>query len=219
MLNIIIDSRDLNFTIDTYGTFTGDNAGESMTEFAVEEYGLDINAVNIDYDMPTIRRELAEASVSILQEYFIDNGRYQDADGIVKSITLIGDTSPKYYNYTTDSYTADWLIDEDKLKAIILANWDAYKRFVENEWLTVNSNINWHDKTWLKYNYTLEDYDTSDMFEEEEVTVSMLDFWTRKQLDDDDYLNSMYESEFEIYYENMKYDDDTEALITDYRSK
>lgn len=94
---------------------------------------------------------------------------------VVKDITLDKSTSPAFYNYTTDSYVAEWDIDRDALEKFIKERQGAYNSFESENWRTVY------------LNHGTEDH------KEEDYIVAMLDYYTRERYDDESYINEMYE--------------------------
>lgn len=71
----------------------------------------------VDYDHKGWLKELAEASVAVLNSDVVDPG------GIVRAVDLTGETwSPSYYNFTTDGYMATWTVDTDALEAWLAEN-------------------------------------------------------------------------------------------------
>lgn len=184
MKAIFIDSRDLAYTIDTYATFTGEGVEETEAEYYREEYDLD--DIEFDYDHAEVVKALAIQSVALLQHELIDNG-----DGIVRSIALKATASPQFYNYTTDSYTALWVIDEQAL-----AN---YCQITE------------HFREWIVFgteNWPLLNYDN-----ETDVIVARLDFYTHQEYDPELYEDIMYERETECWIENMKLTPESQVLM------
>jgi len=183
-MKITINSRDLPYTIDTYGMFDGESSEEGEAQYYLEEYGIEGHNVDFDYDHKGIVGDLATASVDILESELIGD--------IVKSITLVPDSgkSPQFYNYTTDSYMADWDIDEAKLLATIDAKaLQAYQ--LESSWGLLDD-------------------------QSEDYIVSALDFYLQGDdtpLTVDDYNMQMWERENEIYYENCKPSAEMQKLI------
>lgn len=67
---------------------------------------------NVTYDHDGWLRELADASVAILQDNVVD------PLGIVRAVETTGETwSPQFYNFSTDGYMARWTVDTDALEA------------------------------------------------------------------------------------------------------
>lgn len=181
---IKIDSRDLSYTIDTYGMFNGESSQEGEEEYYTEEYKLtevEQEKIEFDYDHKGVVKELAIASVQLLHENLVQHG-----DGIVTEIELISEASPQFYNYTTDSYTANWTIDTEKLENYIKANQGEYNNFERENWYSV---YNSHGTE----NFKAKDY-----------IVASLDFYTTKEYDREDYEMSMFEYGSNAWTENMK---------------
>ncbi len=192
-MKIKIDSRDLPYTIDTYSMFTGDNSEEGEQEYYASEYDLTESeqfSIAFDYNHEGIVKALANESVNLLDQNLI---QHNETDGIVKSISMpIKTRSPQFYNYTTDSYVAEWDIDYKKLQA-------AVKGHVNKEGQTFQQYLTsgpWHD------------HDQDDT-----LAVAMLDFWLPSVYSVDDYNMVMFERETEAYYENRNLDADSQKLI------
>lgn len=185
--NITVDNRDTAYTIDTYAIFTADNTFESEAEYLVDEYKLDINAIDFDFDHKGYVQALAEASVELLERELIGD--------VVKGITLIKSQSPRFYNYTTDSYTALWCINKSALERYIEANQGQYNLFEQENWRGVYMSHGTED------------------FKPDDYLVAMLDYYTRQMLDDEAYESAMYEYEHNLAYEYIKPDEATQKLI------
>lgn len=182
-MKIIIDNRDLAFTIDSYQTFAMDEE-ESIIEWLNGENDTNLTYDDIDwsYDHKGYLEHLSEVSVSILEQGLKDD--------VIKGIKLIDQKSPTYYNYTTDSYTAEWDINLRNLKAYISKNQEEYNSFEEEHWYMVHINHNTRD------------------YDKEAHITAMLDFYTRKKyaslnyvkdskaidFDDEGYILEMYEN-------------------------
>lgn len=191
-MKLTIDNRDLSYTIDTYGMFTGDSVQESEADHYREEYNLtddEWRELGFDYDHPAIVKELALRSIDLLYNQFCTHG-----NGIVMNILFKESKSPQFYNYTTDHYTAEWIIDEDRLKQYISERDEDFRLFAESEW----------------------SYEMSKAVAEDDAetqTVIAIDFYTRQEYSAEDYESAMFELEWEAYSNNMKLDAESEALI------
>ena len=192
MKTLKVDNRDLNFTIDTYGMFTGESSQEGEEEYYTEEYKLtedEASQIDFDYDHPQVVKALANASVQLLHEYFVQHG-----DGTVTAIEIEDTKSPQFYNYTTDSYSANWTVDEVKLKQYCIDNAPKYTEFVTENW----------------------DYEFKkaiDEADEDTQLVIALDFYTRSEYDREDYEMSMFEYESEAWTENMKPSEEFQKIL------
>mgnify|MGYP001002258266 CR=1 FL=1 len=189
LIKVQIDNRDLAYTIDTYGMFTGESVAESESEHYRDEFDLtedEWSEIGFDYDHAGIVKDLASASVNIL---------WNELKGaIVHEIAIDKTGSPQFYNYTTDHYVATWTIDADVLKQYIEeANAD-FENFITEFW----------------------DYEYSKAVSEDDVdtqTVIALDFWTRRVLSEDSYNEQMWEAESEAYFNNMELDEESDLLV------
>lgn len=208
-MNLLIDSRDLGYTIDTYGMFTGDSVEEGEQEYYADTYGLteaEWFDFGFDYDHPEIVKALANSSIQLLDENLIQHG-----SGIVKAIDLRSTTSPRFYNYTTDGYTADWTIDESKLVDWLNTDDNASKfgQFIVDEW---HEFINIPSQMTIGTLYNVETDD-------DKLLIAALDFYCRSEYDPEDYEMSMFEHESEAYIENMKPDAESQKLIDSKETK
>jgi len=198
-MNITINSRDLPYTIDTYGMFTGDSAEEMEAEYLAEQYGLteaEQFELEWDYNHPAIVRDFALESVNILA-----NGlEGKSSGGIVLAISLPENArSPQFYNYTTDSYDATWTIDKHKLLKFA----DKHKNGEGQTFREYRQSISWGDM-----DEASEDY-----------IVAALDFVLPYFLDVESYEDAMFEAESTIYIENMKLEAVSQQLIESKEAK
>lgn len=182
-----ISSKDLPYTIDTYQMFNGDSVEESETGYYAEEYGLAEDeqfSLSFDYDHKRIVEALAGSSLAIIEQAL-----HGETDSPVIGVPIIkSSTSPQFYNYTTDSYTADWNINDELLHENAPDNW--LELATENGWDS----------------YDLENSD-------ENRIVALLEIYLLSILSVDNYNMSMWECESEAYYENMMLDADSQKLI------
>lgn len=180
MIKTQIDNRDFtDVHIDTYSMLTGESADEMMREYeqdnAREEKREPLE--DIDYDMPAIRKGLALESISYLEDKIAD----AEVDNIIKKIELIKTDSPRFYNYTTDWYVAEYEIDEKAMDSYIEANTDAVQSILST--YTNRYDVNLVDN---KYH----------------AGVCHL---INHTIDKEDYNMHMWEIETEVYYENMEF--------------
>lgn len=191
-MKITINNRDLPYTIDTYGMFTGEFSEESEREYYADKYNLTDDeqfALGFDYNHSEIVRSLAVESVNLLE-----NNLVRSTNGIVQGISMPENTrSPQFYNYTTDSYDATWLINEQRLE-------DYAKKHKYSNGYTFQEFL--LDSSWGLLDSESEDY-----------IVAMLDFVLPSFYDVEDYEMAMFEHESEAYSENMTLDKESEALI------
>lgn len=193
-MKIRINNRDLPYTIDTYGMFTGEWCEDSEREYYAEKYNLteaEQFALGFDYNHSEIVRSLAIESVNLLENNLVN---HNETNGIVQGISMPENTrSPQFYNYTTDSYDATWLINEQRLE-------DYAKKHKNSDGYTFQEFL--LDSSWGLLDSGSEDY-----------IVAMLDFVLPSFYSVNEYQDSMFEYESEAYYENMKLDKESEALI------
>lgn len=211
-MKLIIDNRDLSYTVDTYQQFTLDNAyngeleyhtsDDAPAEFKTAGVTFDNfdDLVDVEYDHAGYLKAIAGESVDILAGEFVDRWEYipradggndRKYDGIVKAITLKDVQSPRFYNYTTDSYTAEWDINPVKLKAWVNKRRDEYDDFLKD-------NYDQYDRDY-KLNKNSESYDA------EYVLISMIDYYTSETYDQDKYIDEMYERTNEPAYNAIEF--------------
>lgn len=189
-MKLRINNKDLPYTIDTYGMFTGDSTEESERDHYTSELGISENAIEFEYDHKGIVQALASESVNLLEQNLV---QHNETDGIVRSISEPIETrSPQFYNYTTDSYVAEWDVDAFKLLKV-----------VENHKNAAGETF----KQWLVGS----GWDVEPMTED--YVVAMLDYWLPSIYEADDYNMSMWEAESEAYYENMKPTPEFQAIL------
>lgn len=184
MIKIKIDNRDFEHVhIDTYGMLTGESADEMMREYEREnakdegrEY--DENR-DIDYDMDAIRKELAIESIC-----YLENELKHDWSHVIKNIELVKTGHPKFYNYTTDWYVAEFTIDEAELEKYIAENETAVRAILETY-------MNRYDENLVDNKY--------------HAGICHL---INAEIDKDDYNANMWEVESEVYYDNMRFTDE-----------
>jgi hypothetical protein len=129
MKKIIIDNRDLdNITIDAYQTFILEDAIERDIDCYNEENGTeyDEEEFNIESDYEGWIESLAMASIECIENELKDNE-------VIKNIRFIKSKSPKYYNYTTDSYEAEYTYEDKKLIEWIADNEEGWRELA-SEW-------------------------------------------------------------------------------------
>lgn len=200
MRTIKIDNRDLSYTIDTYGMFTGESVHEMEAEHYRDEYDLtddEWRDLDFDYDMAAITKALALESINIIWGEM-------PAD-IITNIDLIDTDSPRFYNYTTDHYTANWTLDDAALLEYIREHRDGWHKFAADEWNHLRI-------------FNIDDDKCFDIYDEndpdnDDLIVAMIDYYTREHLDRESYEMAMFERETEVYMEHMTLAPESQALI------
>lgn len=135
----------------------------------------------VDYDHSGWLRELADASVAVLQDNIVDPA------GIVRAVETTGDTwSPQYYNFSTDGYMARWTVDTDALEAWLTDNGvtiddgrgiDGFIRTADDEaWYLARALQEYLDhEIGDEYVMTMLDYLSGNGVEDEYVDVTLTD--------------------------------------------
>ena len=183
MIKFNIDNRDFEHVhIDTYSMLTGDSADEMMRDYEQDnarEEGREYDENrDIDYDMDAIRKGLAEASI-----FYLETELENAEDRIIKEIKFEKTGHPRFYNYTTDWYVAEYTIDEEAMDKYIEANTDAVQAILATY-------TNRYDENLVDNKY--------------HAGVCHL---INNLIDRDDYNTAMWEIESEVYYENMQFTD------------
>lgn len=178
-MKIKIDNRDLeNVHIDTYQMLTGDSAEEMLRDYEQENGREDYETVDIDYDHNGVVKDFAMVSIDYLSQQ-LTTAKPQ----VVKNITYISHGSPKFYNYTTDYYVADYDVNIVELHNYIAANYDAVIEKVRSY-----KNV---------YSYTpIEDISKYD------ISHAGVCHYIDSVIERDDYNMALWECENEIYYEH-----------------
>ena len=211
---ITLDNRNVELSIDTYQTYTGDGTFEYMEQMAAEHYTEDTGK-EFDYDTHEIEREcnmaavvesLAKASLDI----FVNELKTEALKKILSNEKFIVATSPKEYNYTTDSYTFEADIDLTELDEYIAEHKEEYEKYLLE---SGGGNEVRYRKTCADEMYDRTEDGTPwriDRFEDKwkvyvgTVCTAMLDFIIDKECDKEVYESRMREAEDEIYYENTE---------------
>jgi len=192
-MKLIIDNRDTPFTIDTYGMFNGESFDEMESEFIIDEYGIAPDDIDFEYDHKGIVSDLAAKSVDVITDILGDN-----ENDVVRSISApLSTGSPQFYNFTTDWYTAEWDINELALLKFIQANATEWRQYILDEWREIVANKP----------VTLEMLQADD----NKLMTGALAFWAQQF--DDEYKDSMFEGEHEIYSENVTYSNSMQRAL------
>lgn len=121
MRTITINSQDLGEvgTIDTYQTFTGDQADENLISYYNEEHNTDYDYDDFEweYDHAQIVSDLAERRSEFLES---------ESPAIHKCIP-VATGSPREYNFSTDYAMFEITYDEDIVWGYIKEHKEDYK--------------------------------------------------------------------------------------------
>jgi hypothetical protein len=169
-----------------YAMLTGDSADEMMREYEREdtqEAGREYDQYrDIDYDMDAIRKGLALASIDYLEQEIVDEHKT-----LIQAIKFIKTGRPRFYNYTTDHYVAEYTINAIELDKYIEQNREAVESILSG--YTNRYDVNLVDNIYHA------------------AVCHLID----NNVDRDHYNMAMWEQETEIYYENMQWSDENEA--------
>ena len=189
MAKITLSSNTLPYvSIDTYQTFTGESWLEGEYEYLKEETGVELDWSNSDvkYNHQGILQGLAEASIeSILNQMY---------DGIIESIEYRGASSPAYYNFETDRYEAEYVVNWSRLKKWYRKSGKDREEWMKERWSSYDGFHSymypgyWNDPQWRP---GLKVYATIAMYLEE-------------VLDKDDLFMHVAEAEWEVYSNNSE---------------
>lgn len=179
-MKITIDNRDLEHVhIDTYQMLTGESAEEYERENMREDGREDWDTVDIEYNHDAIVKALAHESITIVTQETAH-------DKIIEKIDYISHGSPKYYNYTTDWYIADYEVDIVALHKYITSNYDEVLKKAQSYDAVINYG-NGHITGMSK----------------EILAHAGLCHYIDNAITADDYNMAIWEKESECYYENQ----------------
>lgn len=108
-----------NVTVDTYSTFTGDSWQESEIQHFSEELGDWVNHTMAQGK--TVDIEWGDIDFKYNFQGILDGLSEAMANAVINNVYGINDYkitstySPAAYNFATDSFDADWLIDIDEM--------------------------------------------------------------------------------------------------------
>lgn len=175
MQKINLNSNNTPFTVDMYQTFNGDGNDDQIIEAYNEQNNTDYSCDDFDwsYNTKAILEGLSNKSI----EYIKDN----HTDDIIIGVELVSTSSPKYYNYTTDSHAAAYQIDDIKLLQYINKNKDDFFNWCKDQPWHIDISTDILDDNMLIY------------------YISKLD------IDREDYFYDLYEVSGDLWYENTEY--------------
>lgn len=171
-MKTLINNLDTILTIDTYSMFTAESFFENEEEHYRTEEGKEVVDWVIDHKQ--VVTELANESIGYLENELRDLG-------IIKTISLVSTHSPKFYNYTTDSYKMQ--VDFNVKALMDWFNKSEDKDLAEE--IIDNLKEDWQHQEYSKY---------------EPHLVTLIDVL----VDIDSYHSHMWEAEYEIYCNNSK---------------
>lgn len=229
-ISLVIDNRDLPVgSVDLYQTFTGEANDEYMEQMEREhlkEAGLDPDdyEITIESDMPEIHQQHAQLSVEILRDLLAE---HEEDEVVINISDPLRIASPKFYNYTTDSYTAEWTICREALMGYINSKPAEYKKYLRGTGEYANS---WEFLLKMKEDSLKEHrlrlsvaekdgkdevseriraYERKRISEAEEDLnetrwITMLGFYIKNTIDPETYTMEMFEQSENIYYEHSE---------------
>lgn len=189
---LTINNLDLPLTIDTYSMFSGENFEEMEAEYYQDELGFK-GEIDLEYDHAGVVRDLATYSVSEIENLV-------DRDVVIRVSLPVSTNSPQFYNYTTDSYTAEWEIDQEALIEAVI------NTTVDGQHLA-----RWAADTGWASQVTFNAEGSPVEGPEDTIAVMMLDFWLQQYADS--YNERMWEHETEVYSNNSKPSADMQAEL------
>lgn len=185
MQKIIIDNRDTeNIHIDTYQMLTGESHDEITIEYENENRPEGTDELTYDdfdwsYNHPAIVKDFATASIKIIDQAI----KYTDYAKIIINIEYLASGSPKFYNYTSDWYTAEYICDIVALHNYIAANYDEVLAIAK------------------KY----DDYIITSEVSKENLAHAAVCHILNNCITADDYNMAMWEEEYQVYSDNTTY--------------
>lgn len=182
MQTLLIDNRDTLAHIDTYGILTGESWQECEIDYMREELkndALDYDSFNWEYNHAGIVRDFAGVSLNYVIEMMREYTGIKDITATIKS-----SESPKFYNYTTDSYCFELQVS-DELAAFMAAHYVAHKDAILARLENYSDRANWQHATLCDIIDRAITKDASGL-----------------ESDIDDYNMTLWESEHETYSNN-----------------
>lgn len=164
--------------IDTYQMFTGDSFIEREVEYLCEQHD-DSTLTYDDFDWEFDHKAIVEAFAKASIEAILQAVAYEKPE-IVKSIEFVSSASPKFYNYTTDSYVMTVDVHTPNLNDYIAKHYDAV-----------------HERA-RGYGTSFEDVTP------ENLAHAGLCHYIDSLVVADDYNYTLWEIEHEVYSENCK---------------
>lgn len=217
---IDISNRDTFLHIDTYGMFTLESEDEREREYWTEQIelereqastGIPAELIDLDdyfdveYHMEDYRRALAGASVAWANDNL--------TGPVIEKIELIEGTigSPKYYNYTTDYYTATWSYNPEALLQYTMERLERFLKWAGDAWSLINFVMvdNKLMTRELPYTEPME-WVYTPALEYPDAIACMIDYYTRQSMIDAGYTD--YEYTYFVDMLELTHEDADEAV-------
>lgn len=180
-MKITTISETFGYTIDTYHVFEPWSFVENDEEITEDH----------DLDHDGYRHDLAEHQEDVLNEY---------TDGVVKSFSHVGDTSPREYNFATDNSDLVIELDYRKLTNYVHKNRVEFEQFLKD-------NFTSYDGFWSYVANTSQEFyqqmTESEVDHDRNIAIMAGWYFKRECLDDDTYFDDMYEGIHELVYHNI----------------
>ncbi len=186
----------LFYTTDTYGTFSADYLDDSWFEES-------------EFDGNGFMKDLANLHGEVINDVLPCGG--------VKSVEVLGTTSPREYNFATDQVDLGIEVDLPKLREYITANESEFEAFVK-EHFTSRSGFWSYTPDNLRDFYgavegTSEEYD-SEIDRDKCVAIMAGWYLSREALTEEEYLDQMFDKVSDIMWDNFA--QFTEATYAEY---
>lgn len=182
MTNLLIDNRDTLAHIDTYQMLTGESWQESEIDYQREQLNnaaLDYDSFNWEYDHTAIVQDFARHSLNYVIDMMREYTGIKDIHAELKA-----SESPKFYNYTSDSYTFELQVSNE-LAAFMAAHYVAHKDAINDRLEKYSDRANWQHATVCDIIDRAITKDASGL-----------------ECDIDDYNMTLWELEWEVYSNN-----------------
>lgn len=186
IVNLNLDSNMLpHLNVDTYQSFTGDYFVESEVDYRHEEYGTspDVDGYDVTYDHSKINEGLGKLAADVLMAH-------TPSDGVIESCEYLSSYSPRYYNFETDSFNADYEINATRLDAWVTETGLSINDYAQEHFRSRDGFLSFIPGRML-------DPDTAD----ECHFWLALHAWMNSELDGDEMGMSMHEHVEEVYRE------------------
>lgn len=178
---------ELFYTTDTYGTFNSELLDEAWYEES-------------EFDSEGFMKDLAELHAEVINDALPAGG--------IKSVRVVGTSSPQFYNYSTDQVELEIDVDLFQLYRYLQMynNAAEFEKFIKEHFTS-------RDGFWSYTPNTLKDFyetmdGTSAEYDKEvdrDKCITVLAGWylTRECLTEEEYLDKMYDRVHEIMYNNF----------------
>lgn len=185
-MKITTISETLGYTIDTYSLF------DPYEAIAEDDWTDD---TEIDHEKYV--RDLAEHQAEVLNSC-ID--RYAKTASILKGFKCTGSSSPREYNFATDSSELEIEFNSVNLMAYIKANMPEFEEYLKENFTSYDGFMSYVENDWAGFHNQLKNGDSYDINRSWSIMIGW--YMRRELLEEEEYRNDMYDGLSEIAYNN-----------------